>query len=63
MDNKKLQDYRDDSKIAKDEFPYWCEKWCVSKETLQEAIDATGSHAVSKISEYLKDNGYISEEN
>lgn len=58
-DDKSKQDYRDDSKIADDELYYWSNKWSVSKETILQAIEQTGSHAVSTIEEFLKDSGLM----
>lgn len=60
-DDKSKQGYQDDSKIAEDELSYWCKKWDVSPDTIRDAIDCTGSHAVSKIEAHLKLTGAIPE--
>lgn len=62
MDDKTKKGWQDDVKIAKDEIPYWSKKWGVSADTIKNAIEATRSHAVSKIEEFLIQNGYLSEE-
>lgn len=59
MDSKDKQGYQDDAKIAKDELPYWCKKWGVSKGCIQDAIEATGSHGVKTIEQYLRDTGQL----
>lgn len=58
-DDKSKQGYQDDSKIALDELSYWSRKWGVKHKEIVDAIEATGSHAVSTIEQYLKDTGAI----
>lgn len=58
-DDKSKQGYQDDSKIANDEFSYWCKKWNITNKELRAAIRNTKSHAVSVVEKYLRDNGKI----
>lgn len=53
-DDKTKQDYRDDSKISRDEVAYWAKKFNVTTKEIIDAIAATESNSVKKIEAYLK---------
>jgi hypothetical protein len=61
-DDKTKKDYRDRSRINVGEIyevKYWTDKWCISREQLNDAIRATDSTSVKKVEEYLKKNKVI----
>jgi hypothetical protein len=61
-DDKSKQGYQDDSKIARDEYAYWCRKWKITRSQLHNAITETSSHAVSVVRSYLVQNGDLQNE-
>jgi hypothetical protein len=62
LDDKSKKDYRDKTRINKNEpyeMKYWTKKWDISNQQLIGAITATDSTSVKKIETYLKDKGKI----
>lgn len=57
-DNKNKKDYRDRTRINKNEpyeIDYWTNKWDISTQQLLGAMRATDSTSVKKIEEYIKE--------
>jgi Protein of unknown function (DUF3606) len=61
-DDKTKKDYRDKTRINKNEpyeVTYFKEKWDISTQQLLGALKATDSTSVKKVEEYLKEKGSI----